>query len=96
MAKRCPSCGHINSDDRFICSVCDEFLDPKAKLMMDLDKMEKHPEQFRTRSFDEPVDTKDDDDYVVPTRKVEEKKSHSGLIIGLLVVVAVAAWFFLK
>lgn len=94
MSKRCPSCGNINEDGRIFCSACGDPLDAELRLIQDLEKR-KHQESGRTKTD---RDTDSDEEYVAPTRKKEEKKQSPipMIILAILVVAAVAAWFFLK
>ena len=107
MARKCPDCGHMNDDDLIFCEECGEPVDPKTRLMMELEGKT----SSSTRSGVGRVasasnegaargskrrDNDDDDDYIPSYHVEEEKKSPLGLILGLAVVAAVVWFLFFR
>lgn len=91
MSKRCPACGQANDDSRIFCSACGEPLDAQLRLIQDLEKQKKAPQ--KTAAAPKP---KDDDVDVLPVPREEKKNPLPWILLGLVVVVAAAVWFFLK
>ena len=91
MAKRCPSCGMSNGDDRLFCAGCGGPLDGDLKLLMDLEKRDKGPAQHRTARHET-----DDDDYVPPVPQEEKHSVLPWIILVATIVVAGVVWFFLS
>lgn len=94
MARKCPDCGHMNNDELVFCEECGEPIDPKTRLMMELEGT-KAPSSGGNPSHQSRRDDDDDDDYI-PIRQVEEKKSPIGLILGLAVAAAVVWFLFFR
>ena len=91
MAKRCPDCGQMNDDSRIFCSACGEPLDAQLRLIQDLEKQKAVPKKESA-----PRREDDDDDYVPPASREKEKSPLPWIVLGLVAVVVVAAWFLLK
>ena len=85
MSKQCQRCGHLNEDARYFCQQCGEPLDSDVKLLLDYEKMKKEAPRPQTRVRDD-----QDDDYI-PTKQPKQKKSHAGMWIALVCLVAVCA-----
>lgn len=92
MSKRCPDCHAINEDSRVFCSSCGAPLDAQLRLIQDLEKQKKAPQKESSA----PRKNDDDDDYIPPVPREQKKSPLPWIILGLVVVAAVAAWFFLK
>ena len=106
MAIKCPDCGHWNDDELIFCEECGEPIDPKTRLMMELEGkkaptnysgVKKTATQDGSSSYrrnNDDDDDDDDDDYVSSYNDEDEKKKSP---IGwlLLLVVAAAAVYFL-
>lgn len=91
MSKRCPDCHAINEDSRVFCSSCGSPLDAELRLIQDLEKQKAIPSKNKPAPR-----VKDDDDDYIPPKSVEEKKSPMlWIVIGLIVVIAVAACLFI-
>lgn len=91
MSKRCPECHHINDDSRIFCAYCGSTLDAQLRLIQDLEKQQEVPSEA-------PVEKpKGDISFHSSYNEPEEKKRSivPWVILGL-VVIAAAAWFFLK
>lgn len=91
MSKRCPDCHAINEDSRVFCSSCGAPLDAQLRLIQDLEKQKKAPQKEKAAPRQD-----DSDDYVPPVPREQKKSPLPWIILGLVVVAAVAAWFFLK
>lgn len=91
MSKRCPSCGQVNDDSRIFCSSCGKPLDAQLRLIQDLEKQKKAPQKESAAPRRD-----DDDDYVPPASREKEKSPLPWIVLGLVAVVVVAAWFLLK
>lgn len=91
MSKRCPDCHAINEDSRVFCSSCGAPLDAQLRLIQDLEKQKKAPQKEKAAPRQD-----DGDDYVPPVPREQKKSPLPWIILGLVVVAAVAAWFFLK
>ena len=107
MARKCPDCGHFNDDELIFCEECGEPVDPKTRLMMELEGTKSSTSRSdagrSASASDEGAarggrrrDEDDDDDYVPSYHVEEEKKSPVGLIIGLAVVAAVVWFLFFR
>ena len=106
MSRKCPDCGHVNNDELIFCEECGEPVDPKTRLMMELEG-KKAPSSrsgaYKTASASDEEPYRqgrrrddDDDDYIPSYQVEEEKKSPIGLILGLAVVAAVVWFLFLR
>lgn len=94
MSKKCPRCGHRNSDERFFCQACSEPLDGDVRVIMDYEKMNKAAPQTTHTVYKQ-----DEDDDYVPVKRAPAKKSHAGLwavLICLVAAAGVAAWLLLS
>ena len=91
MSKRCPSCGQVNDDSRIFCSSCGKPLDAQLRLIQDLEKQKKAPQKESAAPRRD-----DDDDYVPPASREKEQSPLPWIVLGLVAVVVVAAWFLLK
>lgn len=91
MSKRCPECLHMNEDARPFCTYCGATLDPHLRLIQDFEK--------QTERSKEPTPAKERGDinfYVSRSAPKEEKKSAAPwIILSLLVIAGIAAWYFL-
>ena len=106
MARKCPDCGHFNDDELIFCEECGEPVDPKTRLMMELEGTKSSTSRSdagRSASASNEGAARggrrrdeDDDDYVPSYHVEEEKKSPVGLIIGLAVVAAVVWFLFFR
>ncbi len=106
MARKCPDCGHFNDDELIFCEECGEPVDPKTRLMMELEGTKSSTSRSdagRSASASDEGAARggrrrdeDDDDYVPFYHVEEEKKSPVGLIIGLAVVAAVVWFLFFR
>ena len=90
MAKRCPSCGLANEDERIFCTGCGGPLDSDLKLLMDLEKRDKGPVQRRSVRQD------DEDDYVPPIPQAEKKSPLPWILLAGAAVLAVVIWLVLS
>ena len=106
MARKCPDCGHFNDDELIFCEECGEPVDPKTRLMMELEGTKSSASRSnagRSASASDEGAARggrrrddDDDDYVPSYHVEEEKKSPVGLIIGIAVVAAVVWFLFFR
>ena len=101
MAIKCPDCGHWNDDELIFCEECGEPIDPKTRLMMELEG-KKAPTNYsgikRTATQNDSSSYRrsnddDDDDYVSSYDDDDEKKKSP--IGWILLAVAAAAVYFL-
>lgn len=96
MAIKCPDCGHWNDNDRPFCEECGEPIDPKTRLMMELEG-KKVPTKQAGASAAVVMDDDDDDDYIAPSYHEEEKKKFpAGLALILVGIAALVYFLFLK
>ena len=104
MAIKCPDCGHWNDSELFFCEECGEPIDPKTRLMMELEgkkkpahhagNMEDDPEKI-TPSARRKVD--DDDEYIAPSFQEDGNKlSLIGLLLILVGIAGLAYFLFLR
>ena len=91
MSKRCPECRNTNEDSRSFCVYCGATLDPHLRLIQDLEKQKESEAKKQIDARKEDMSF-----YVTRSAPEEKKKSAAPWIILGLVVIAVAAWFFLK
>lgn len=90
MSKRCPSCGHVNGDERLFCSGCGGPLDGDLKLIMDLEKRDKGPSTHHSARAD------DGDDYVPPVPQAKKKSPLPWILLACVVILAVVLWLVLS
>lgn len=92
MSKRCPECRYVNEDSRIFCAACGAALDAQIRLIQGLEKqkeeLSKNPSPSRQRG--------DVSFYGTRSTPKKKEKSSTPWVILALVVIAVAAWFFLK
>jgi len=93
MAIKCPDCGHWNDNDRPFCEECGEPIDPKTRLMMELER-KKAPTKH-SGAVAAAVKDDDDDDYIAPSYHEEEKKKFPAGLALILVGVAGLIYFLL-
>lgn len=91
MSKRCPECRYVNDDSRLFCASCGATLDNNLRLIQELEKP-------REKKDPEPAKKRRDVNFYTTRSTPQKKKSSPApwIILGLLVVAAIAAWFFLK
>lgn len=104
MSKQCPDCRFVNDDSRVFCSSCGAPLDAELRLIQDLEKQKDSLSKAAPKAASKPESKpesrprkNDDDDYEFTSLRTEEKKSPMPwIILGLIAVIAVAAWLMLK
>ena len=91
--KRCFECGHTNDDERLFCTACGSALDTKLKLIMDI------KEHKEVKVFDDDDDDEEEDDEELEALSGRDTSkplsAYLPLLIGALVVGAIAAYFLL-
>lgn len=100
---KCWKCGYeLKSGETGFCPNCGEILNKEVKIYMDLckesEEREKNPQKnISPRRPERNISygrDDDDDDYIAPSHK--EEKSHTGLIVlGVIVVAAAIAAYFI-
>ena len=104
MAIKCPDCGHWNDSELAFCEECGEPIDPKTRLMMELEGKKaptRHTgarrDDYNESSSRKRVDDDDDDDYIAPSYQEEEKKKFpAGLLLILAGVAGLVYFLFLR
>ena len=92
MSKRCPDCRFVNEDSRIFCASCGAPLDAQLRLIQDLEKQKEAPKA-------PPPDRQRGEINISRSHtSAPEKKSGATpwIILGLIAVIAAAAWFMLK
>ena len=93
MSIKCPDCGHWNDNDRIFCEECGEPIDPKTRLMMELEGKKAPTKHSGANTV---VDRNDDDDeYIAPSYQEEEKKKFPAGLALILIGVAGLVYFLL-
>ena len=102
MAIKCPDCGHWNDSELIFCEECGEPIDPKTRLMMELEGKKAPTHHAGTRNEETTVSSSrrraaddDDDDYIAPSYQ-EEKKFPAGLLLILAGVAGLIYFLFLR
>lgn len=92
MAIKCPDCGHMNPDEMAFCEHCGEPIDPKTRLIMELEGTKSTSSTTKVHS------TKDEDEYVAPisTQKENKKKSPLIWVLAFACAAALIYFFFLR
>ena len=105
MSIKCPDCGHWNEDGTIFCEECGEPIDPKTRLMMELEG-KKAPtnhsgvKKVAAAGRDDTSHSRrddDDDDYIAPSYHEEEKKKFpAGLMLILVGIAGLIYFLFLR
>lgn len=104
MAIKCPDCGHWNDNELIFCEECGEPIDPKTRLLMELEGKKK-PTHHASNMEDDPEETTfsarkrvdDDDEYIAPSFQEEDKKLPLiGLLLILVGIAGLAYFLFLR
>ena len=98
MARKCPDCGRTNSDEQIFCVECGEPIDPKTRLMMELEGKKAPTNYSGIKKSSAHKEDDDDDDYTPMSSydDEEEKKSPLGRILLLVAAAALIYFFFLR
>lgn len=110
MSKVCPEClQKVEDDSRKFCPYCGEPLDPRLKMMKQMDTIVKEyksnekgvvpPPKAPERPKPQPQRSHTiEEEYIAPSSKPKKKSSSPvGIIVVILIVVCIAAYFlFLK
>ena len=105
MARKCPDCGHWNDNELVFCEDCGEPIDPKTRLMMELEGKRDPSSRSKSNNINSDDDypsshihhhDDDDDEYIPSYHEDEKKKFPFGLVIGLAVVAAVVWFLFFR
>lgn len=95
MAIKCPDCGCWNDSEQIFCKECGEPIDPKTRLIMELEG-KKATTQSNHASTLKDEDDDDDTDAFLHSYERETKKSPVGWILALTAAAAAAYFLFLR
>ena len=104
MAIKCPDCGHWNDNELIFCEECGEPIEPKTRLMMELEGKKKPTHHASNMEEDDLEVTlasarkkrDNDDEYIAPSFQENEKSILPGLLLLFAGVAGLLCFLLLR